>query len=160
MSFSTTIYSDAIAFEGFKELSRKKYLKVWCEFQREGRQFWRVQEWMPTEDEFSKYFRYLRLEKKLSSFTLRKTYSIINAVVKGKYGERLQKHPRLEIVRYWYQEKSCCVRDGRSWGVRGQPRTFYSTLACQKGYNDPGILWWPEAFWKQVFVIEHFNLNC
>ena len=67
-------------------------------FQREGRQFWRVQEWMPTEDEFSKYFRYLRLEKKLSSSTLRKTYSIINAVVKGKYGERLQKHPRLTTL--------------------------------------------------------------
>ena len=100
MSFLTTIYGDAIAFEGFKELSRKKYLKVWCKFQREGCQFWRVQEWMPTEDEFSKYFRYLRLEEKLSSSALWKTYSIINAVVKGMYGERLQKHPRLGIFRY------------------------------------------------------------
>ena len=93
MSISTTIYSDEIAVEGVKEPSRKKYLKVWCEFKERAVKSGEFEERMPAE-----YFRYLRLEKKLSSSTLWTTYSIINTVVKGKYGERLQKHPRLTTL--------------------------------------------------------------
>ena len=98
MSISTTIYSDEIAVEDVKEPSRKKYLKVWCEFKERAVKSGEFEERMPTEDEFAEYFRYLRLEKKLSSSTLWTTYSIINTVVKGKYGERLQKHPRLTTL--------------------------------------------------------------
>ena len=98
MSISTTIYNDEIAVEGVKEPSRKKYLKVWCEFKERAVKSGEFEERMPTEDEFAEYFRYLRLEKKLSSSTLWTTYSILNAVVKGKYGERLQKHPRLTTL--------------------------------------------------------------
>ena len=95
---SSTIYSDAIAFEGVKEPSRKKYLKVWSDFKERAVNSGGFEERMPTEDEFAEHFRYLRLEKKLSSSTLWTTYSIINAVVKGKYGERLQKYPRLTTL--------------------------------------------------------------
>ena len=89
-------------------------------------------------------------------------YNFITLMVSSSFegNKYIDSFPTSGQFRYWYQEESYCVRDGRSWGVRGQPRTYYSTLACQKGYNDPGILWWPEAFWKQVFVIQHFNLNC
>ena len=98
MSSSSTIYSDANAIEGVKEPSKRKYLKVWCEFKERAVNSGEFEERMPTEDEFAEYFRYLRLEKKLSSSTLWTTYSIVNAVVKGKYGERLQKYPRLTTL--------------------------------------------------------------
>ena len=95
MSSSSTIYSDAIAVEGVKMPSRKKYLKVWCEFKERAVNSGEFEERMPTEDEFADYFRSLRLEKKLSSSTMWTTYSIVNAVVKGEFGKRLQKYPRL-----------------------------------------------------------------
>ena len=53
---------------------------------------------MLAEDEFVDYYQRLRLKMKLSSSTLWTTYSIINAVVKGKFGEGLQKYPCLTTL--------------------------------------------------------------
>ena len=55
MSSSSTIYSDAIAVEGVKMPSRKKYLKVWCEFKERAVNSGEFEERMPTEDEFAEY---------------------------------------------------------------------------------------------------------
>ena len=69
-----------------------------CEFKERAVNSGEFEERMPTEDEFADYFRSLRLEKKLSSSTMWTTYSIVNAVVKGKYGKRLQNYPRMTTL--------------------------------------------------------------
>ena len=69
-----------------------------CEFKERAVNSGEFEERMPTEDEFADYFRSLRLEKKLSSSTMWTTYSIVNAVVKGKYGKRLQNYLRLTTL--------------------------------------------------------------
>lgn len=49
----------------------------------------------PSEEEFLSFFRHQRLELKKASSTMWTTYSMLNGVIKGKYGIRLQDYPRL-----------------------------------------------------------------
>ena len=51
---------------------------------------------MPSEKEFSTYFRFLREDKAFSTTTL--WTSILNSVCKGKYSKSLQLYPRLQSI--------------------------------------------------------------
>lgn len=95
---SSAVYSDDIAIEAIKEPSRKRYLKLWSEFKDKASNSGDFDMRMPTEDELADYFRYLRIEKKMSSSTIWTTYSILNSVVKAKYGKQLQIYPRLTLL--------------------------------------------------------------
>ena len=53
---------------------------------------------IPSEEEFSTYFRFLRQDKGLSTSTLWTTYSLLNSVCKGKYSKSLQQYPRLQSI--------------------------------------------------------------
>ena len=44
---------------------------------------------MPSEEQFSTYFRFLRPDKGFSTSTLWTTYSMLNSVCKGKYSKSL-----------------------------------------------------------------------
>jgi len=87
------VLPDKEAFETIKPKSRPVYQKAWMKFMlfAEGNNF---ENEMPGEDVLSRYFKELRASGAASS-TLWTTYSLINAVIKAKYGERLQKYPRL-----------------------------------------------------------------
>ena len=50
---------------------------------------------MPSEEQFSTYFRFLRPDKGFSTSTLWTTYSILNSVCKGKYSKSLQQYPSI-----------------------------------------------------------------
>ena len=84
---------DQESFETIKPTSRPVYRKAWLKFMSfdESHNF---ENEMPNEDILSSYFKQLRASGAASS-TLWTTYSLINAVIKTKYGERLQKYPRL-----------------------------------------------------------------
>lgn len=97
-SMSALIYSDDKAVEAIKEPSRKRYLKAWGEFKERISDPAELDNRIPTEEELTNYFKFLRMEKKSSSSTLWTIYSMLNSVVKGKYGERLQKYPRLTTL--------------------------------------------------------------
>ena len=108
MSFSTTIYNDAIAVEGVNEPSRKKYLKVCCEFKEKAVNSGEFEERMPTEHEFAEYFQYLRLEKKLSSSTLWTTYStplfIGGANSGGAASKLITNDQQVFVIQQWKPE--------------------------------------------------------
>ena len=50
---------------------------------------------MPTEEELSNFFKYLREEKGMASSSMWTYYSQINGLIKGIYGGRLQQFPRI-----------------------------------------------------------------
>ena len=90
------VLSDEEAFESIQPKSRPIYMKAWekmksFESNRSNHDF---EKDIPTEDILLRYFKHLRSTGTASS-TLWTTYSLINAVIKAKYGERLQKYPRL-----------------------------------------------------------------
>ena len=87
------VLSDQEAFEVIKPKSRPVYLKAWLKFKSfdESHNF---ENGMPGENLLSSYFKQLRASGAASS-SLWTTYSLINAVIKAKYSERLQKYPRL-----------------------------------------------------------------
>ena len=99
MERTSSIYNDQTAVEGIKENSRDKYIKAWISFKlfsdMDAGDF---EMRMPSEEEFLAYFRHLRNDRKLASTTMWTTYSMINSVVKGKYGDHLQKFPRLTTL--------------------------------------------------------------
>ena len=53
---------------------------------------------MPNEEEVMEYFKYLREDRKLASSSIWTTYSLINSVIKQKYGKCLQDHPRVTAL--------------------------------------------------------------
>ena len=82
------IFEDLQALETIKMKSRPLYKKAWSKFDTR----------MPSEEEFSTYFRFLRQDKGFSTSTLWTTYSMLNSVCKGKYSKSLQQYPRLQSI--------------------------------------------------------------
>ena len=116
----SSIYTDNVAIEAIKEPSRQRYLKIWEEFKSRSSNAMEFENRMPNEDELTDYFRYLRMERKMSSSTMWTTYSMINSVVKGKYGQRLQNYPRLTTLLKSYDsdtKKKAAVFESEDLGL-------------------------------------------
>ena len=97
MSTQPTIFSLEEALLNVKDGSRGKYRKCWNDFTS----FFPLKKdefslGMPCEEDFTSYFKHLREEKKMASSSLWTYYSMLNSVVKGIYGKKLQtEFPRL-----------------------------------------------------------------
>ena len=97
MSAQPTIFSLEEALLNVKDGSRGKYRKCWNDFTS----FFPLKKdefslGMPCEEDFTSYFKHLREEKKMASSSLWTYYSMLNSVVKGIYGKKLQtEFPRL-----------------------------------------------------------------
>ena len=92
------IFGDLKALETIKMKSPPLHEKAWSKF----RDFFfcslEFDTRIPSEEEFSTYFRFLRPDKGLSTSTLWTTYSLLNSICKGKYGNSLQQYPRLQSI--------------------------------------------------------------
>ena len=93
------ILADDEAIVTVKEKSRNKYLKVWLDF----REFYPSVEHefdarMPYERELHYYFLNLRQSEKKASSTLWTIYSMLNTVIKAKYGVSLKSIPRISAL--------------------------------------------------------------
>ena len=85
------------ALLSIKEGSRGKYRKVWMDFlQFSGSRQEEFQTKMPSEEDLTNYFKFLRENKKFASSTLWTNYSMLNSIIKGIYNKRLQhEYPRI-----------------------------------------------------------------
>ena len=93
----SSIISDEEVFMQIKEPSRKAYRRAWSLLKEVIGEF-DFETGPPGEDEFIKFFKYLRIEKKAASSTLWTTYSYLNSVMQRKYSVRLQQIPRLTLL--------------------------------------------------------------
>ena len=92
------IYNNQEALQGVKEGSRGNYSKQWqlfLDFSKDPNMY---EDRMPTEKEMIDYFNHLRLTLNRASSTLWNIYSILNSVIKGKYGKKLQIYTRLTSI--------------------------------------------------------------
>jgi hypothetical protein len=92
-----TILSDEEVFEQFNKNSLKAYKRPWAQFVEFNSEF-DFEAGFPGEEVFTKYFKYLREEKKVASSTLWTTYSYLNSILKRKYSAKLQQFPRLTML--------------------------------------------------------------
>ena len=94
-----TIFSDEDALKTVKPKSRPVYAKTWASFlDYNSSKKDELKNRMPNEKELCDYFVFLREEKKRASSSLWTIYSMLNAVIKGKYGRPLQEYPRLTAL--------------------------------------------------------------
>jgi len=98
-----TIVSDDDVFAQFVGESRKAYKRAWMQFVEFSGEF-DFEAGPPGEDLLTRYFKHLRLEKKVASTSLWTFYSYINSIIKRKYSVRLQDFPRLTFLIKSYQE--------------------------------------------------------
>ena len=116
------MFSDEEVFKTIKPKSREAYVKCWDTFKNHfGDKKDEFNLRMPSEKEFCVYFRYLREDQKRASSSLWTIYSMINAMVKGKYGKALQGYPRLiALVKGWTVKvtRNWTVKVTRGWTVK------------------------------------------
>jgi len=91
----SSILSDQEAVENVKGSTKERYLKIWTSFKDNSPNSAEYESRTPKENELLDFFRHLRNDLKYSSSSMWTYYSMLNAVIKGKYGERLQKYPRI-----------------------------------------------------------------
>ena len=91
------IYTDCEVFEQIKDDSRKQYIKLWQDFKTftVGHNF---EDSQPGEENFITFFKHMRLEKKMATSTLWTHYSMLNSVMKRKYGSKIQDFPRVTML--------------------------------------------------------------
>ncbi len=95
ISNMATIVSNEEIFKQFtNEVSRKQYKRTWLQFAEFCGDF-DLEAGQPGEELLSKYFKFLRLEKKVASSSLWTVYSCLNTIMKRKYSVRLQEIPAL-----------------------------------------------------------------
>jgi hypothetical protein len=91
------IVSDEEVFGQFSEDSRKAYKRAWSQFMEFSMNV-DFEAGPPGEELLSKYFKFLRLEKKVASSTLWTVYSYFNCIMKRKYSVRLKEFYRLTLL--------------------------------------------------------------
>lgn len=118
-SSACAVTSDAEALLSIKGTTKLRYLKAWTDFKvfsgrdieddknddgitsdddsKDVEKRRRVIS-APSEDELVRYFIHLRNNVKLAASSIWTTYSMINTVVKNKYGQRLQQFPKLTLL--------------------------------------------------------------
>ena len=94
------IFPDHQAFLTIKQKSRPLYIKNWeefLEFHEDIREQFQTR--IPSEVEVMNFFTDLREEKNRASSTIWTSFSMLNACIKGKYGQKLQDtYPRLMML--------------------------------------------------------------
>ena len=82
------IQDDITALLSIKEKTRPRYGKLWEEFKQfSDKDF---AEKVPAEDDILKYIRFLQEDRKLASSSVWTCYSMLNSVIKSKYGMSLK----------------------------------------------------------------------
>ena len=94
----SSILSDQEAVENVKESTKERHLKIWTSSKDNSPNSVEYESRTPKENELLDFFRHLRNDLKYSSSSMWTYYSMLNAVIKGKYGERLQKYPRITYL--------------------------------------------------------------
>ena len=89
------IYTTEAALLSIKPKSRSLYEKAWNGFVQYTGRMQDFESRIPKESELMDYFTYLRETVGRASTTIWTTYSMINAVIKNKYSQKLQDYPRL-----------------------------------------------------------------
>ena len=74
--------------------SAQKYDSAWKDF----KQFTKLEDQCPSEDNFIEYFDYLKNSKKLASSTMWSIYSMLNTNFQLMSGKKLQIYPRLQML--------------------------------------------------------------
>ena len=111
---SLVIHSDDTAMEAIKPANRLRYKQVWEKFKAFSLNTTDLEEETPNEEDVLRYMRHLRddngngngkfsiyfisiyfFNSGLKSSTMWCTYSMLNAVVKNKYGFNLKKYVRV-----------------------------------------------------------------
>ena len=158
MSAQPTIFSLEEALLNVKDGSRGKYRKCWNDFTS----FFPLKKdefslGMPCEEDFTSYFKHLREEKKMASSSLWTYYSMLNSVVKGIYGKKLQtEFPRLTSFIKAYDtdiKKKHVLWTWRYSRIRKERQYFYSILACPESCYDCRLFWRSSPPWMHVFVL-------
>ena len=90
-----SILSDEDTFGNISAKCRKAYQAVWYDFKDFNQSSSQFDSRFPNEIEMLEYFKKLGEVNKFVFTTLWTKYSIINSVVKAKYGRKLQEYPRL-----------------------------------------------------------------
>ena len=83
------VFSDEVSLQSIKPGSRILYKRAWKKFNSED-----FSTTKPSEQQLFSYFKFLR-ESGAKSKTLWSTYSMLNSIIKAKYGAKLQDMPRL-----------------------------------------------------------------
>ena len=90
------IQDDITVLLSIKEKTRPRYGKLWEEFKQfSDRDF---AEKVPAEDDILKYIRFLREDRKLASSSVWTCYSMLNSVIKSKYGLSLKAYVRVTTL--------------------------------------------------------------
>jgi len=79
--------------------SAQKYDSAWKDF----KQFTKLEDQCPSEDNFIEYFDYLKNSKKLASSTMWSIYSMLNTNFQLMSGKKLQIYPRLQMLLKSYE---------------------------------------------------------
>ena len=100
------IVDDDIALESIKEGSRAKHAKLWREYKDYTFQSGAGMNWeeeRPKEEDVLAWVHYLRKDRKAASSSLWTYYSMLNTVVKSKYGFNLKTYVRVATLIKSYQ---------------------------------------------------------
>ena len=100
------IVDDVTALESIKEGSHAKHSKLWREYKDYVHQFGTSIDWeveRPKEEDVLGWVRYLRKDRKAASSSLWTYYSMLNTVVKSKYGFNLKIYVRVATLIKNYQ---------------------------------------------------------
>jgi len=92
-----SIVPDAEVFMQFTEKSKQQYSRIWADFRNFVTEV-DFETGPPGEEAFTRYFNFLRLQKKYASSTLWTYYSCLNSMMKRKYNFKLQELPRLTML--------------------------------------------------------------
>jgi hypothetical protein len=97
------IYTDREVFEQIKDASRKQYIRTWQDFKTftVGHNY---EDSQPGEEDFIAFFKHIRLEKKIATSTLWTHYSMLNSVMKKKYGSKIQDFLRVTMLIKGFRE--------------------------------------------------------
>ena len=85
------LLGDEEAFEAIKEGNRGKYVKIWKDFKIFLGDF-DLDKAIPSEDDILRWIRKMRTEDKFMSSSLWTKYSMVNTVIKAKYGFSMKEY--------------------------------------------------------------------
>ena len=132
-SSKINIFWDLKALETIKMKSRPLYEKAWSKFRDFFPCSLEFDTRIPSEEEFSTYFRFLRQDKGFSTSTLWTTYSMLNSVSKGKYSKSLQQYPRLQsIIKAFDVDVKKKAHIFTNWRICQKWDSLRSILACSE----------------------------
>ena len=86
------VFSDEVALQSIKPGFRILYERAWKKFKEFSSEDFATTK--PSEQQLFSYFNFLR-ESGAKSKTLWTTYSMLNSIIKAKYGAKLQDMPHL-----------------------------------------------------------------